>query len=570
MALLDLRAVRKTVAVTASLVLLAGLTACGQSSTTPSASESATTQAALGSVEIFTPSDGITLSQRTPLNTWGKLVPEITSSLREQGYEADDIDAHTADSLDKQSRDIQDYVVSQVSGSSSSSSSSATPTDSSSQDSSSSQASSSQSSSASASSSTDSTTAQSTLIIAPVVSHSTISHQYGDLVEHDITETTTDASDTTSSSDDASASASSDASSSASGDEDSSSQSSDSSSDSQNSEYNEAVQRLRSALQLAQSSGMHVILLSSTIEGFTPDALVRMSTARVIGSVQAQQLVSKLALDKATSDNPKAVEVLLPYDSSSATSNDESFAKNAFAGIWEVLQPYFTKGVVTSPSGKLSKDTTEDDWESLTIDATSDQSIGEAVSDRLDMTSVNGSHTGIDGIIALNDYVASGVIKQLEDLGYTGSSADINPSISISGIVNNITGKHDLSKEAVPEPTKKPESESSGEDAVEAVNSRWPIVTGYGAYVELMPHIVDGKLWMTALENRQTYASDIAAVTKQLSVGGSLTDFKHVSEETINEAQVPVIQEDLLAVSASNLKSTLIDTGYISLADAGL
>ena len=34
--------------------------------------------------------------------------------------------------------------------------------------------------------------------------------------------------------------------------------------------------------------------------------------------------------------------------------------------------------------------------------------------------------------------------------------------------------------------------------------------------------------------------------------------------------KIPTISEPLLAVSASNLKSALIDPGYISLADAGL
>ncbi len=51
----------------------------------------------------------------------------------------------------------------------------------------------------------------------------------------------------------------------------------------------------------------------------------------------------------------------------------------------------------------------------------------------------------------MNNYIASEVIKELDDLGYTGSAADINPQITISGIVGNITGKKDLSRDAVPD-----------------------------------------------------------------------------------------------------------------------
>ena len=39
-------------------------------------------------VAIFTPSDGITLSQHTPLNKWAKLVPDITSELKKQGFKS--------------------------------------------------------------------------------------------------------------------------------------------------------------------------------------------------------------------------------------------------------------------------------------------------------------------------------------------------------------------------------------------------------------------------------------------------------------------------------------------------
>ena len=45
---------------------------------------------------------------------------------------------------------------------------------------------------------------------------------------------------------------------------------------------------------------------------------------------------------------------------------------------------------------------------------------------------------------------------------------------------------------------------------------------------------------------------------------------KSVSKTTVNGKTLPVITEDLVAVSASNLKVELIDPGYVTLADAGL
>ena len=64
-----------------------------------------------GAVAIFTPSDGITLSQHTPLNKWAKLVPDITSELKKQGFKSANITTTTSSGLAKQSQDIQDYVV---------------------------------------------------------------------------------------------------------------------------------------------------------------------------------------------------------------------------------------------------------------------------------------------------------------------------------------------------------------------------------------------------------------------------------------------------------------------------
>ena len=89
-------------------------------------------------------------------------------------------------------------------------------------------------------------------------------------------------------------------------------------------------------------------------------------------------------------------------------------------------------------------------------------------------------------------------------LGDTGSAADINPSITISGIVDNITGKKDLKKQSVPDPAQAPESDDGDSDtedtsdSLDEQNSQWPIITGYGAYVSSIPTIVNGKQCMTA------------------------------------------------------------------------
>ena len=82
------------------------------------------------------------------------------------------------------------------------------------------------------------------------------------------------------------------------------------------------AQRLVTALDLAKEAGMRVVLMASTITGFTPDAYVQMSDAERIGAIQAQNIVDKLKLDTTSVENPKYVEVMLPRNTVSEDSSD--------------------------------------------------------------------------------------------------------------------------------------------------------------------------------------------------------------------------------------------------------
>ncbi|RSX53281.1 xylose ABC transporter [Bifidobacterium goeldii] len=557
------RFAQRALTVTLAAGLSVTLAGCASNTPKPDATDNDdTTPTSLGTIAIFTPSDGITLSQHTPLNKWAKLVPDIEKALKAQGYDAKHISAATSDNLDEQSRDIQDFVVDHAVAASSQSSQSSQSSDSEKK---------SAASSSTSSDASDETPKQPvTLLVAPITSPDKSTRQYGDYVSNS-TSTTTSSTSSDSADDSAgsSESASSDANNAASDATADTSASADAADAA-------ATARLVSALELAHDSGMHVILMANSIDGFTPDAFVEFSTAKRIGQIQARNLAEKLQLSKTSKDNPKSIEVLLPYDAQDDDGNDldPAFAREVFAGVWDVLGPYFQSGQAISPSGLLNAKTTAADWFNVAFEIDKDSQIKDELSARLRMSKDSDTRTRIDGIIAMNDYVASGVVEALSDLGYTGSAADVNPSISISGIVGNITGKHDLAKKKVPDPIKSSDSDSDSstdESAADAdKDSQWPIVTGYGAYVDEIPEIVNGHQWMTAIENRQTIAEHIAQACTALSQGKALTKLDFIQHVDVNGSQVPAIRDELLAVSASNLKSALIDPGYISLADAGL
>ena len=521
----------RCLALVSAVAILFGTFACEPSPTvTKTASP---TPSNLGSVAIFTPSDGITISQHTPMNKWAKLVPELKNSLEEQGINDADITTSSSNDLADQSQAIQDYVVDTVTSGNEQQSTGT---------------------------SNQRNLGRNTIVVAPVNPDGDATRQYGDYVNGTLSSKSSSDKTTTGG-------------------------------DADNASSNADVTRLAAALHLAKDEGMHVIVISNSVDGFTPDAFVSMSSAEQIGRIQAQELVSKLALAKAGEKNPKSIEVLLPYtpsqdddsnDDASAESaistDDASFLAEAFAGIWSILGPYYRSGAVISPSGKLGESSTSKSWRKVAVpvgqSASSDAK--DALAARLPYDDNTKSPTAINGIIAMNDLVANGVTDELSTLGYQGSSADINPTISILGIVNNITGKFDITKSTVPDPSEKPSSGNAStgvpddSDSVKELNSQWPIVTGFGAYVDVMPQIVDGKQWMTALENRKSLASDIAGLCITLNQGKSVAKLAHMDSTTVDGTKVATLSEPLLTVSASNLKDSLIDPGYVTLAQAGL
>ena len=82
---------KRLFALLASTSLIMTMGACSSANETQSHetdSPSTATATDAGNVVIFTPSDGITISQQTPLSKWEKLVPEIVSSLKDNDVKA--------------------------------------------------------------------------------------------------------------------------------------------------------------------------------------------------------------------------------------------------------------------------------------------------------------------------------------------------------------------------------------------------------------------------------------------------------------------------------------------------
>ena len=105
----------------------------------------------------------------------------------------------------------------------------------------------------------------------------------------------------------------------------------------------------------------------------------------------------------------------------------------------------------------------------------------------------------------------------------------------------------------MPDPAKTSSSDDDS-DSDNKENAKWPIITGYGAYISSMPNIVNGKQWMTAMENRKALADDIAQTCVRLNTSGKLSKLGFIRSATVEGKKITTIHEETLAISADNLK----------------
>lgn len=83
--------------------------------------------------------------------------------------------------------------------------------------------------------------------------------------------------------------------------------------------------------------------------------------------------------------------------------------------------------------------------------------------------------------------------------------------------------EQDLHRKKVPDPIKAPENDgdatNDGSASEKAGDTQWPIITGYGAYVDELPQLVSGHQWMTAVEDRKGAATQLAQMCLKINQG---------------------------------------------------
>lgn len=83
--------------------------------------------------------------------------------------------------------------------------------------------------------------------------------------------------------------------------------------------------------------------------------------------------------------------------------------------LWEVLQPYFAKGVLVNPSkhgGGVTKDFKVDDWQKISVQSWKTEQAQKDMESILDSTYASGRK--LDAVLTPYDGIAQGVINAIE------------------------------------------------------------------------------------------------------------------------------------------------------------
>lgn len=276
-----------------------------------------------------------------------------------------------------------------------------------------------------------------------------------------------------------------------------------------------------------------------------------------IGKMEASSLLAKIKNYRLTPITPFPLLILLPSVSSPQSQQD---CHELFEGMWSELSSYFEQKLIYDPAWNGQN------WQDLMVDVTTKEALQKNLKKVIDQArETENSYLSplketispnllpnIGAVIACNDFVATQIGGVLKNMGYQGTVADANTSLSQSNqqkVVN---------KQAPPSPSLSMGPEAQKEVAKALIKERkaqsWPILIGFGALSPALQNVVNAREWSTGLVNRSSLASAIAAAC--------------MKEE--KDASPSAQSVEAITVDENNFKKVLIETGFVSPTQAGL
>lgn len=192
-------------------------------------------------------------------------------------------------------------------------------------------------------------------------------------------------------------------------------------------------------------------------------------------------------------------------------SPDDNNAKYYFEGAWKYLGPYFKSGVLQSQSGKVPESV--DRWQSIGIQSWDRQKAQSEMENRIN--SYYNMGVRLDAVLSPNDSIALGTVNAIEGAGL----------------------------------------------------NYYPIITGQDAENANVQAIVQGKQSMSVFKDYKKLADAAVEIVNAVAQGKQAKTSTTQNNDTKDVPSQLVVPE---VVDKANVKTLLVDSGYISAHDAGL
>ncbi len=273
------------------------------------------------------------------------------------------------------------------------------------------------------------------------------------------------------------------------------------------------------AVEKARDAGIKVIAYDRLIlDTEAVDYYVTFQLEKT-GVWEANYIIEKLGLDKGEK-GPFNIELF-------TGSADDNNAKYFFKGAWELLQPYFEEGVLVSPSGKVTKDFTVDDWQDISIDSWKMEKAQSEMESRL--AKYNGGSVSLDAVLSPYDGISKGVINAIEGQGmpWKVGSAD------------------------------------------------WPYITGQDAMVTALSDILEGKQGETVWKDTRELATKVAEVCVEILDGKDVETTETMNNNVVDVPSILLDSKSVTKNGESDAKDTIsvkdvVDSGYVTAKQVGL
>ncbi len=263
------------------------------------------------------------------------------------------------------------------------------------------------------------------------------------------------------------------------------------------------------AVEKAHEAGAKVIAYDRLIMNTKAVDYYATFQLEQVGVLEAQYIIDQLGLEKGAT-GPFNIELF-------TGSPDDNNAKYFFKGAWDLLQPYFAKGVLVSPSnhggGINAQSTVDNSWQKISVQSWKTAQAQTDMESILDSTYAHGEK--LDAVLSPYDGITQGIINAIQ--------------------------------------TKRPDMQPG--------TSSWPVMTGQDAMEIAIANIAKGLQGETVFKDVNKLAQAVYDMVVEIAEGKTVSGLNGSFNNGVIDVKSKLL--DPVSITKDNL-TDLVKAGYVT------